>query len=714
MVEGSLPSDEVTEPNDTKTTVSLLPDPGLLWQIFRRNLLLFLAVVISILGLVALYLAIAPRVYSSKASILIQPTNDPVRTTEPGNAAPIVNADQVDTEIRLIGSRSVAEIAAQNYASSFASPDGDRFSQEEIEALAGRLQATTFIARSGQSRVVDVIGQGTDPAFVATAANLIAEAYLQSQVQTKVGDSETSASFINARLEELEANALSAQAALDSYRASQGLLSANGGTNAEQEVSTINQQLAIAKADLAEKQGRYNAARQQLARGSGGADVGAALGSGTVSSLRQQEANASARLAVLRDRYGPLHPERTQAEQELADIRERIQEEINRVLSNLEAEVQTEQSRLASLEASRARALGALTVTGRAQTRLNELQQKADAAQAVYRSFLNRSQETDALRDSALPDARISTRASVPSAPVSPNFLLVLLAGGVLSMGAGFGAIGAAEYLRRGIQTKRDVEKQLGLRYAGAIPSLKSISKKAARLESPHDYVLNHPLSLFTEAFRSIRTFLSLSPGTRARAIAITSALPREGKTTTAVCLARSTAAEGISTILVDADLRRRGSSELLAYECAHDVNDVIEGKVALKAAIMKDEASGLDVLGVNESVSSAMASVTQERVERLLDLVRQEYDVAIIDTAPMLGVAESRIWTNCADRILLLAQWKKTSVRAVDAAASMLIEAGGKVTGMAVTQVDIRKYASTGDGDVYGYAKKFRGYYTE
>lgn len=697
-----------------KGEVPLLPDPGLLWQAFRRNLLLFLAVFVGILALAVAYLATAPRIYVAQASILLQPTNDPVKTTEPGDAAPIVNADQVDTEIRLINSPLVSELAARSYAANFASPDGDQFTEEEIVALAKGIDAATGVIRSGQSRIVDVVAQGTDPSFVALAANLVAEAYLQSQVQVKTGDTETSALFINERLKELETNALQAQADLDNYRASRGLLSGNSGTNAEQEVSAINQQLAIARADLAEKRGRYNAARQQLSRGGGGADVGAALGSGTISGLRQQEANASAELAILRNRYGPLHPERRQAEEELQDIRQRIQEEINRVLSSLEAEVQTEQSRVASLEASRSQALGALTVTGRAETTLNELQQKADVAQAIYRSFLSRSQETQALRDSALPDARISARAEVPIAPSSPNAVLILLLGGIMASGAGVGSIGLAEYLRRGLQTRRDIEKQLGLRYAGAVPTLKSAAKKASGLESPQDYVLRHPHSLFTEAFRAVRTFLSLSPGKRARVIAITSALPREGKTTTSVCLARSTAAEGIKTILVDADLRRRGASEMFDFQNEKDIYHWLDQPADVGECIMRDEASGLDVLGSNHVIERSPVSITEERIEVLLEQLRQHYDVAIIDTAPVLGVAESRIWTSCADRILLLSQWKQTSVRAVDAAASMLIEAGGKITGLALTQVNIRKYASTGDGDVYGYTKKFRGYYTD
>lgn len=334
----------------------LLPDPGLLWQIFRRNLLMFTLVVVAVIGLAALYLSVQIPQYFAQATILIEPSSDPVRTSEPGQTTQIVNADQVDTEIRLIGSPLVAERAAALYAERFASPDGDPFTETEREGLAAVIRGTVQVTRSGQTRVVDLSAVSPDPAMAAAAANLVAESYLQLQVEAKTGESESANAFINERLSELETNALRTQAAVDNYRAARGLVGVDGNTNTEQEVSNLNQQLASAQADLAEKVGRYNAARAQLSRGSGGADVGAALGSGTIGSLRAQEAAASAELATLTERYGPLYPERRQKERELEDIRQRIQEEINRVLSNLQAEVQTARSRVQSLSSSRSSA----------------------------------------------------------------------------------------------------------------------------------------------------------------------------------------------------------------------------------------------------------------------------------------------------------------------------------------------------------------------
>ena len=700
-----------TPPQTAPPRVPFLPDPGFLWQVFRRNFWLFASTIALVLALTAAFLFIQQPRYIAQASLLVEPASDPVRTTEPGEQV-LANINEVETEIKLISSPLIAQRAAALYADRFASPDGDPLSEREIELLARRITAATRVTRAGQTKVIDITAVDTDPAFTAAAANLLAEAYQQSQVEAKTTESDASTAFINARLAELERNALRDQTALDNYRAARGLVGTEGATNAEQEVSNLNQQLAAARAELAEKRGRLGAARAQLRRGSGGADVGAALGSGTIASLRQQEARVSAQLAVLVERYGPLHPERRQTEEELKEVRSRIQEEINRVLSSLQAEVQTAQSRVASLQGSRGEAVGTVTQASRAQAGLSELEQKALASQTVYQSFLQRSQEAGALRDSALPDATIASRATVPERPFSPNYLLISIAGAAAALVFGFIAILIAEYLRRGVQTKRDIERGLNLRYAGAIPSLKSTLKGRKNLAPPQEYVLTHPHSLFAESFRSIRTFLTLSPGVRPRVLAITSALPREGKTTTSVCLARTTAAEGVRTLLVDADLRRRGSSSLLDYENEHDIYDYVNGRQPLAECVAQDPRSGLFVLGSNAIPETPASPMTEARIEAMYEEFREAYDVVIVDTAPILGVAESRVLATVADRVLVIAQWKRTSRRAVEAVVDMLLDAGAKITGVAMTQVNIKKYASTGDGDVYAYTKKFRGYY--
>lgn len=698
---------------ETRAGLPFLPDPMLIWQIFRRNLHYFASAVLGVLGLVLIAYLLQDKLYRADASLLIAPADTVLRTPELNQPQSTSTDDRsIDTQIRLISSPIVAQLAASSYATQTASPDDDAWTEEEIASIASRMERATNVYRVGDTRVITVEATSEDPEFSAATANLVSQSYISWQLEGKQAEASGANAFLKERLAELEEDALQTQAAVDRFKVARGLMSAQGATIAEQEVSTLNQQLASARAELAEKQGRLNAARGQISRGGGGADVGQALGSDTVRTLRAQEAAASSRLAVLQEKYGPLHPERRQVESELRDIRQRIQEEINRVMSSLQAEVATAQSRVASLSASRSSATGALAANGRAQAGLNELQQKADAARTIYENFLARSKETAALEFAQMPDAKLAESAIAPNSPVSPDPKLYLLFGLIGALAAGGGAVGLSEYLRAGIVTKRDVQQKLGLRYAGAIPTLESSVPDLTTVEAPHDYVIEHPQSLFAEAFRSIRAFLLLSAKSKSRAIAIVSALPREGKSTSAVCLGRVTAAEGRKTVLVDTDLRRMGSSEILGVNQSPGLVEYLAGEADLDEALFHDETSGLDVLGLHELSSSPVNHLTEENIERMLAELRERYDVIVVDTAPVLGVAEARLVARLCDRVLLVCEWKKTSANAVNAVVDILQNSNAVISGLALTQVDIRKYASTGDGDVYGYRKKFRGYY--
>ena len=169
----------------------------------------------------------------------------------------------------------------------------------------------------------------------------------------------------------------------------------------------------------------------------------------------------------------------------------------------------------------------------------------------------------------------------------------------------------------------------------------------------------------------------------------------------------------GARTILVDCDLRRRGSSEQFITDKRPGLYEYMRGEVSLDQALVIDPASGAYVLGTSEPQQDARDPLTPNNLGRLIAELRGRFDVVILDTAPVLGVADARAVAAAADRVLVIARWSKTSLRAVEAAIDVLLDAGAKISGIALTQVDITRYASTGHSDTYGYQKKFRGYYT-
>ncbi len=695
---------------------SLLPDPRFVIMVLRRRFWLALLTFAVVMSAVVAYVTLTPKRYSATSTVLIEPRRgDPVQPRENAPPEQAPSSDFIDTQILLLDSpqmaAAVVRAAGLTDDAEFAVPGAGQ-GEGPVIAAAQKLRGATTIRRAGLTAVIEIVVTSRSPEQAARLANEFSKQYLASIADAKARSEQMSSAQIDARLNQLRQAAEQADAALQNYKISNGLMSAEGATMAEQETSTLNQQIAAARAALAERRGRLAAARQQLSRGGGGGDVASALNSGTIGALRQQEADSSRNLAQLRSRYGDKHPAIAQEEQRLADVQRQIQLEINRILSSLEAEVNVAASGLNSLVASQAQSRSRLAGNAAAQVGFMELERKAAAARTVYEAFLNRSRGTAARDGLDQPIASQASAATIPTEPSSPNVRLAYLLGTVTALLAAFAAVALSELFDGGVRTKQDIERRLGARYLGTIPEVSSTLDGMRSTEDPQDYIVSHPLSAFAEALRNLRNAVTLRGNRRPKVIAVTSPLPREGKTTTAVCLARTLAMSGARTVLVDCDLRRHSASDMLIRDRRGRLMEVLAGALPYQMALLKDEATDLEILGTLTAPLDGRDLLTPELVGRLLKQLKADFDYVVIDTAPVLGIADARAVASQADAVLLLARWRETSLRAADSALDLLLGAQAKVVGVALTLVDIRKYASTGHEDLYGYHKKFKGYY--
>jgi capsular exopolysaccharide synthesis family protein len=198
--------------------------------------------------------------------------------------------------------------------------------------------------------------------------------------------------------------------------------------------------------------------------------------------------------------------------------------------------------------------------------------------------------------------------------------------------------------------------------------------------------------------------------GEDAKLIAITSAVPREGKSLTSFCLARTLALSGSRVVIVDCDLRQRGVTKLIG---ARDVGlvEVVQEKVPLSEALVHDAKTNLFILpAAGKSVPYDLFS-NADTDEIFRELARQ-FDYVILDAPPILGVADARILAAKADRVLYLVQWNKTPLRAAQSAVDILQECGANVIGALLTKVNVKGQARYGYGDASDYYGYFKNYY--
>lgn len=725
-------------------------DPRLLFDIVRRRFwVMAFAGIITLTVVVLITFQVTPH-YTSTTSVLLETRERQVVDIEAVVSGLPPDSAIVDTEVQVIASRSLAEDvverldlesvpefntalqqpsmvqrwigAARGVFSTFRpdpagladGPEGDEL---EAERVVDSLMSAVEARRAGLTYLIEISATSESPRLAQQIANAYADEYLLAQLEAKFDATERANEWLNERVAVLRDEVRAAEQAVARFRAQEGLLNAQGATLTEQQISDINAQLAAQRAELSEARARLRNVRSRLAQGVSPESIPEVLRSEVVRELRAQQSQVSRRQGELATRYGPRHPEILSVERELADIQDQITQEVERIVASLESEVEVSEERVQSLNQSLSELRGELAAEDASLVRLRELEREAEASRALFESFLSRFRQTDASEQLTDADARIVARAAVPTSPSAPDLMLNLALGLVLAALAAVGAAAILELLDTGLRTEAEVETKLGLPHAASIPRLKA--GLLARLRSsgarPEQYIVDKPLSSYAESIRTLRSAIAMTGLDRpARTIAITSALPGEGKTTTAFCLGRVSAQASDRVVVVDCDLRRRQLSKENAPDAEFGMLEVLSGQAELSDVLVRDAQTGLDILPVAKTGFTPHGVFRSNAFKTLLDTLSEQYDLVIIDTAPVLAVADTRTIVSLTDCVVYVAEWGRSSIGSVKLALSALKASKARIVGVVLNLVDIERQGRYGYGAYYGYYRSYRKYYTE
>jgi capsular exopolysaccharide synthesis family protein len=566
--------------------------------------------------------------------------------------------------------------------------------RERAVGREGAISALTNrrgVKRVGLTYIIDISATSASPTKAALIANTFAELYLTQQLETKYDTIARANEWLSSRLESLRQQVEAKERAVETYRAQNGLLSAEGSTLTEQAISGLNTQLVTSRADLAEREARLRGVEIELANGKSGDSATEALDSTTIVNLRQKQAEIARTYAEMSTKYGPKHPEMKRVKEEQADIQKRIDAEVSRIVTSLRNEVEIARNRLGSIQGSLGVQQNDLAANNVGAVKLREMMRDADASKTLYEGFLNRSKQIAEQGGIEQPDARIVSRASTPMGPSSPQTKLNLAVGLILGLVLG-GLVGLImEMIEQALRTPDDVQERLNINCLGSLPFL---DKKLRTIDNetvpPEAYVLHRPLSAFGEALRGIRASLFFStPDRSVKVVAVTSALPDEGKTTTALGLARISALAGSKTVLVDCDLRRRSATHALGIDAEKGLTEVLFKTATLDEVVKKDPGSGCDVVPLAQAEFTPLDLFNSDAMRAIIEELRERYEVVILDTAPVLPLADTRVLSPLADTVLLVARWGRTPHSVVRSALDQLYAHGAHVSGAVLEGVE-------------------------
>ncbi|MBU6462976.1 MAG: AAA family ATPase [Bradyrhizobium sp.] len=598
------------------------------------------------------------------------------------------------------------------------SSDGGINEKDAASARAvGILQQRMKVARQATTFLVEIDASSESPSKAALIANTIAEVYFDEQIRAKNDATKIAANWLNGQLNELKARVVASEKAVADFRTTNNLTVSQGVTLNDQQLTDLNNQLIAARVKTAEARAKFEQAQQLPKNGGDPGGIDAAISSDVIVRLRTQYAEIAKNEAEQLSKYGPRHPSVANVRAQLRDTQRLIDEEIKRILESTQHDYDVARSREASLQQSLDKLQGVASSSGHAQVRLRELQREAEANRTLYESYLARYKESTAQESLQLPDSRLVTTASIPIAPSWPKTTPILGIAVVLGLGIGCILAFLADYLDGRVKTLEQAEKISGVRALAALPlvgagELAGLAKRGRRELGRYDsrttkllpaalqpplmrYAVEVPGTFFAEAIRAIRLVLQRTTKVDPiKVVLVTSALENEGKTTLAANLAQSLAILGIRTLLIDGDLRNPHLTRALCPNVEAGLPEVAAGHINPDRAVLTDASTGLAILPSTaishpELITELMFS---DRIVDVLDYYRDQYELILIDSPPLVPLVDGRALAELADRIVVALAWDQTPGEVVTHAIDLLAPVHDRILGAVLTCVDLSR----------------------
>jgi succinoglycan biosynthesis transport protein ExoP len=572
-----------------------------------------------------------------------------------------------------------------------------------LSAFADRLE----VDRIGRSLAVRVAVTSHDAGLAADVANALVDRYLADQLAAKHQATEFAGVWLDKRVADLRTKVEAAERAVEDYRGQSGLVDSNGVTVTAQQLAELNSQLILARGETVAARARLAQVQRQLQQRGDALSASEVLSSALIHRLKEQQAEVLRRRADLGQEFGSKHPRMLSVEAELRDIQGQVAGEVQQIVAGLSNAVAVAAAQEASLHQALQRVEAAAAEQGKSQVRLRALEREAEASRSLLQTFLQRYKQTNDQDSIQRPDARVLARAAAPETPAEPRSAIVLAGAAMVGLMAGLALAFWLELRESGLVTPAILRSRVGLPVLGLVPLVRT-----RRGSVVADEVLHAPLGSFAEAMRMVAGGLG-----DARAVLVTAAGPQEGKTSTALALARVLAMQGRHVLLVDADLRRSTLSIQFGLEKETGLADLLADPSRWPLPTASDAIAGIALVSAGSRGARAdELSMSARPLRFLLEQWRLQFDHVIVDAAPALLISDVREVARQCDGVVLAVRWRQTQLAAIQEAATHLREAGATLLGAALTQVDLKRLGEEGlpYGDAGAYSAALDEYFRE
>jgi succinoglycan biosynthesis transport protein ExoP len=721
----------ISRENGTNGSVELIPPPPRFaaWDlsprephlydyllILRKHQWLILSFLVAVVTIVTIATFRMQAVYVATARIEIDRAN--------GNLLPFQGMESYDymmdlenyieTESKILTSETLAlqtiRSSALGARPEYASPNGPS------EALAtgslenqkrppelGAFLGSLGVKRVPNSRLMDVSFESTDPQFAALIVNEHIKNFQDQNIKSRYDETTRATAWLHDELDELKIKVQESEDRRIAYERKNQIWTLDDKQNiTTQRLSDINRSVNDAQNERMRKESLY-----QFAKSGDIGDVPQLHENAILQSLIQKRQTTSEEYIDAVGQYGPNFPRVQRLQLRLKDIDQLIQKEQVNTLNRLENDYREAQQRETLLTHALDQQKVEANEMAERMVEYNILKREAEANKALYDGLMTKLKEVGISAALQSSNIRVVDPAMIPAYPSRPakarNIMLAFLVGLV----GGIGLALMREYLDNTVKTPDDIETLARLPSLAVVPQfsgsnangygsrkrlLQGISTNGH--EKRIELVAQHlPKSQMSEAFRALRTSLLLSqPGRPPQVILVTSALPREGKTTAAANLAVTLAQLGDSTVVVDADLRKPGVGRLLNLGTAKfaGFSSYLAGVSSLDLVIVPHpEIPNLAAIPTGPLPPNPADLLSSHKLAEAIAELRTKFKFVVIDSPPIMAATDAVILSVQTDGVLLVVRSGETPKEAFTRTRDLLVSVKCHILGVVLNAVD-------------------------
>jgi succinoglycan biosynthesis transport protein ExoP len=569
-----------------------------------------------------------------------------------------------------------------------------------LSAFLGALSVT----RIKESRLIEVRFEGEDSQLAAQIVNGHLQNYIEANFRSRYDATTQASNWLSGELEELRIKVEKSEAAKIAYERENQIWTIDEKQNiTTQKLSDLNKALTDAQTGLVQKQALY-----EIAQAGDVDQIPDVRNNAYLSSLLTRQTDLNQQYSDAVAQFGPNYPKVQRLERDKKEVDDALRRAENNIRASIESDYKEGRQQVELLNAALDKQKSEANDMAEKSVQYHILEHDAESNKQLYDGLLQKLKEagiTAGLRSSNI---RIVDPALIPTRPARPdktkNILLAILVGLVGGVGLAF----LREYLDNTVKSPDDVERLAGLPSLAVVPSLPNLmgisnsrklltngeSEDDEQNESRVDIIsFNKPKSQVSEAFRALRTSLLLSQADHPpQVILVTSALPREGKTTSALNLAVTLAQLGDRTLVVDSDLRKPGIRRALGLTTGRDfgLSSYLAGVSSLDDVIIQHpQIENLAALTTGPIPPSPADLLSSHRMRDAITYLRQKYKFIVIDSPPIMAATDAVILSAVTDGVLLVVRSGETPKEAFTRTRDLLNAVKCRLLGVVLNAVD-------------------------